>query len=309
MRKWESMRVPWTGRNRCGLKNQMKERLSFSASWILTSLDLGDVPEFGGMLSFLFLETSSGHAGQKAPSPDVFPIKRIIFTWTSLLRICLAMQETQETRVPSLGWEDSLEKEMAPNSSILAWEIPWTEEPGRLHAVCGAAESDTAEHSGTIQYPCSEQQAPHLLTYPLSLRGLPLGSACVSTSTVNCSQLLLCFSLSFLSSRLRTTAQESDSCFSLSGLNPTSPKDAHQAGLTGSRAIHSQGGTDQSDTLSIQCRYLRALFHFLSVKSFKYLVTTLVRSQKTEHLMTPPCPEPPFSHLKNRANNTSLSTW
>ena len=38
----------------------------------------------------------------------------------------------QETRVRSLGWKDPLEKEMAAHSSILAWEIPWTAEPGRL---------------------------------------------------------------------------------------------------------------------------------------------------------------------------------
>ena len=38
----------------------------------------------------------------------------------------------QETRVQSLDWEDPLEKGMATYSSILAWEIPWTEEPGRL---------------------------------------------------------------------------------------------------------------------------------------------------------------------------------
>ena len=38
----------------------------------------------------------------------------------------------QETPVQSLGWEDPLEKEMATHSSILAWEIPWTEEPGGL---------------------------------------------------------------------------------------------------------------------------------------------------------------------------------
>ena len=36
----------------------------------------------------------------------------------------------QETRVQSLGWEDPLEKGMATHSSILAWRIPWTEEPG-----------------------------------------------------------------------------------------------------------------------------------------------------------------------------------
>ena len=42
------------------------------------------------------------------------------------------MQETQETGVQSLGQEDPLEKEMATYSSVLAWEIPWIEEPGEL---------------------------------------------------------------------------------------------------------------------------------------------------------------------------------
>ena len=45
-----------------------------------------------------------------------------------------AMQETQETLVWSLGWEDPLEKKMATHSSILAWEIPWQEEPGGLQS-------------------------------------------------------------------------------------------------------------------------------------------------------------------------------
>ena len=40
-----------------------------------------------------------------------------------------------ETRVRSLGWEDPLEKEMATHSSILAWKIPCTEEPGRLQSM------------------------------------------------------------------------------------------------------------------------------------------------------------------------------
>ena len=38
----------------------------------------------------------------------------------------------QETQVQSLGWEDPLEKGMATHSSILAWRIPWTEEPGGI---------------------------------------------------------------------------------------------------------------------------------------------------------------------------------
>ena len=41
----------------------------------------------------------------------------------------------QETWIPSLGWEDPLEKEMATHSSTLAWKIPWTEEPGRLYSM------------------------------------------------------------------------------------------------------------------------------------------------------------------------------
>ena len=44
------------------------------------------------------------------------------------------MQEMQETQVQSLGQKDPLEEEMAIDSSILAWEIPWTEEPGGLQS-------------------------------------------------------------------------------------------------------------------------------------------------------------------------------
>ena len=50
-----------------------------------------------------------------------------------------------ETWVQSLGREDLLEKEMATYSSILAWKIPWTEEPGRLLRPRGRKESDTTE--------------------------------------------------------------------------------------------------------------------------------------------------------------------
>ena len=50
------------------------------------------------------------------------------------------MQETQETWIGSLGQEDPLKEEMAAHSSILAWRIPWTEEPNGLH---GVTESQT----------------------------------------------------------------------------------------------------------------------------------------------------------------------
>ena len=52
------------------------------------------------------------------------------FLVAQMVKSLPAMQETQ---VQSLGWEDPVEKEMAMNSSILTWRIPWTEEPGGLH--------------------------------------------------------------------------------------------------------------------------------------------------------------------------------
>ena len=57
------------------------------------------------------------------------------------LKRLLAMWETW---VPSLSWEDPLEKEMATHSSILAWRIPWMEELGGLQST-GRKESDTTE--------------------------------------------------------------------------------------------------------------------------------------------------------------------
>ena len=50
-------------------------------------------------------------------------------------RICLPMQETQETWVRFLGWENPLEERMATHSSILAWKIAWTEELGGLQSM------------------------------------------------------------------------------------------------------------------------------------------------------------------------------
>ena len=50
----------------------------------------------------------------------------------------------QDTRIRSLGWEDPPEKGMTTHSNILAWEIPWTEEPGKLYP-WGCKELDTTE--------------------------------------------------------------------------------------------------------------------------------------------------------------------
>ena len=54
----------------------------------------------------------------------------------------------QETQVQPPGWEDPLEKGMATHSSILAWRIPWTEEPGGLQSL---EESDTTERLTQMQ--------------------------------------------------------------------------------------------------------------------------------------------------------------
>ena len=57
-------------------------------------------------------------------------------SWISLVaQTVKCLPAMRETQVQPLGWEDLLEKEMATHSSILAWKIPWTEEPGRLQSM------------------------------------------------------------------------------------------------------------------------------------------------------------------------------
>ena len=58
--------------------------------------------------------------------------KKIGHDFSLVAQTVKRLSAMQETRVWSLGWEDPLEKEMATHSSILAWRIPWTEEPDGL---------------------------------------------------------------------------------------------------------------------------------------------------------------------------------
>ena len=79
----------------------------------------GDLPDPGTKLDSLAWE-----AGDCLPSEP---------PWTSLVAQTVKGLPTMwETQVRFLGWEDPLEKEMATHSSIIAWKIPWMEEPGRL---------------------------------------------------------------------------------------------------------------------------------------------------------------------------------
>ena len=72
--------------------------------------------------------------------------------WASLVaQTVKRLSAMQETQVRSLGWEDPLEKEMADHSSILAWRIPWTEEPSRLQSMA-LQESDKTLVTKPPQY-------------------------------------------------------------------------------------------------------------------------------------------------------------
>ena len=62
-------------------------------------------------------------------------VELIPFGDSLVAQMVKSLPAMRETQVLSLGWENSLEKEMATHSSILAWKIPWTEEPGGLQFI------------------------------------------------------------------------------------------------------------------------------------------------------------------------------
>ena len=73
--------------------------------------------------------------------------------------------------VQTLSWEDALEEEMATHSSILAWKIPRTEEPGGLHRTQLSTAQQLLSHLSKLDYPCSTPQpllcSPAHLDYSL----------------------------------------------------------------------------------------------------------------------------------------------
>ena len=90
--------------------------------------------------------------------------------WASLMAHWVknlpAVQETRETRVQPLGWEDPLEEEIATHSSILAGKIPWTEEPSRLQSKESGATKHTCllwqrkQSCGWFQKPLYRKKGP-----------------------------------------------------------------------------------------------------------------------------------------------------
>ena len=85
------------------------------------------------------LETQEKEVDEVSSSQSLLAPRRSLDVGSKHVGICLPMQETG---VQSLGREDPVEKEMATCSSILAWEIPWTEEPNGLQPIGSYKESD-----------------------------------------------------------------------------------------------------------------------------------------------------------------------
>ena len=131
-------------------------RTSTGDSWTLTGKY--DSVSFGGHSSFLlgpgahkvlfvpfkrfFSPQSCGssviksHGPSKSNSHNTHPVKhKLGFPGGSVVKNLLAIQKPQETWVQFLDQKDTLEKEMATHSSIPAWRIPWTEEPGGLQSM------------------------------------------------------------------------------------------------------------------------------------------------------------------------------
>ena len=95
------------------------------------------------------------------------------------------MQETQEMQDLTLGWEDPLEKEMATRSSILAWRIPWTEEPKELQSMRSEGQDRATWHtlptvSGSLSWP------------PLPRCSSPVMSPAFASSCLSLAQGMLC---------------------------------------------------------------------------------------------------------------------
>ena len=81
------------------------------------------------------MATHSSILAAPPPHPPTKKQLKEIFLASLVAQTIKRLPAVQETRVQSLGWEDSLEKEVATHSSTLAWKILWTEEPSRLQSM------------------------------------------------------------------------------------------------------------------------------------------------------------------------------
>ena len=98
-----------------------------------------------------------------------------------------ANKETQETWARSLGWEDPLEEGMATHSSSLAWEIPWTEELGRLRSIGSQRVRHNSTHAAAIFFQFTGN-LNNSSSYATSLATTVLGFLLIPSSGVSESQ-------------------------------------------------------------------------------------------------------------------------
>ena len=93
---------------------------------------------------------------------------QIVFLSSLVVQSIKSLPAMQEPRVQSLGQEDPLEKEMATHSSILAWRIPWTKEPGRLQSMGSQEWTRLSDYTTTTRHSaCTET---HQCSLGLSLQ-------------------------------------------------------------------------------------------------------------------------------------------
>ena len=101
--------------------------------------------------------------------PRNFPSKQSLALTLPHWRLPRWHLPVQEIQVWSLGWEDHLEKEMAPHSSILVWEILWTEEPGGLQSMG----SQRVRYNLATEHACTHTSSLEGTLLTLSLRLAP----------------------------------------------------------------------------------------------------------------------------------------
>ena len=101
-----------------------------------TTATFSSVEEFsrekGKFISFVYLTDFQPGGTEKNYTFKRSALKSPVPKASLVAQRAQRLPAVQKTRVQSLGWEDPLEKEMVMHSSILAWRISWTEEPGRL---------------------------------------------------------------------------------------------------------------------------------------------------------------------------------
>ena len=128
---------PWSDQ---GLSNESVLHIRWPKYWSF-SFNISPSSEYSGLISFSidWLDLLAVQGTHKCLLQH-HSSKASILWCSGFFRASLVAQRLKrlpamwETLVRSLGWEDPLEKEMATHSSILAWRIPWTKEPGRLQS-------------------------------------------------------------------------------------------------------------------------------------------------------------------------------